>query len=137
MTQSLSETIKAANQVLIVDGQLAAVGDYFASDYLVNLTDHEMTGGHKIVKDSIKMLRHSFPDVRLELEVFLESDTRIAWQRTLRGTHRAAYRGFPATGQQLVWRDMVVTQFRDGLIAQEWLVTDVAEQLLRTSTHKK
>lgn len=38
--------------------------------------------------------------------------------------------GFPATGRPIVWRDMLTTQFRDGLISEEWAVSDLAERLL-------
>ena len=56
---------------------------------------------------------------------------RIAWQRTLRATHKGDYMGFPATGKKLVWRDMVTSRFQDGLIQEDWVITDLAEQLLR------
>ncbi len=41
-------------------------------------------------------------------------------QRTLRGTHQGDFMGFPACGRLIVWRDMVTSQFRDGLIAEDW-----------------
>ena len=54
-----------------------------------------------------------------------------SWQRTHRGTHKGDFRGFPATGRRIVWRDMIVTRFRGGLIAEEWAISDLAERLLR------
>jgi predicted ester cyclase len=38
--------------------------------------------------------------------------------------------GFPATGRRVVWRDMIVSRFVDGVIAEDWVVTDLAERLL-------
>jgi hypothetical protein len=53
-----------------------------------------------------------------------------------RGTHENKFKRFPASGLQVVWRDMVTSQFRDGLIAEEWVITDFAEQLLFSRNHK-
>jgi hypothetical protein len=38
--------------------------------------------------------------------------------------------GFPATGRPIVWRDMVTSRFQDGRIAEDWVLTDLAERLL-------
>jgi len=35
-----------------------------------------------------------------------------------------------ASGHRIVWRDMVASRFRDGRIAEEWVITDLAERLL-------
>lgn len=61
----------------------------------------------------------------------MEGTGRVAWQRTLRGTHRDTFQGFPPTGREIVWRDMFTSRFHNGLIAEEWVVTDLAERLLR------
>ena len=66
----------------------------------------------------------------MKVEVFVEDDNRIAWQRTVRATHRADFMGFPASGRRITWRDMFVSRFRGGLIAEEWAVPDLAERLL-------
>jgi predicted ester cyclase len=76
------------------------------------------------------MYRRAFPDLQVEVEVLVEGTDRVAWQRTLRATHLGDFKGFPATGRPIVWRDMVTSRFRDGLIAEDWLVTDLADRLL-------
>jgi predicted ester cyclase len=75
-------------------------------------------------------LRRAFADVQVDVQIFVNSRDRIAWQRTLRGTHHRAFKGFPATWRTIVWRDMVTSRFEDGLIAEEWVITDLAERLL-------
>jgi hypothetical protein len=30
----------------------------------------------------------------------------------------------------MTWREMAVSQFKDGLIVEEWVITDLAEQFL-------
>lgn len=128
---SLVSTIQEANAALIQDGKLDAVEDFFTVDYVAHATDFDLTGGPDAIRAYLAMLRDAFPDIRVEVEVLVEAEDRIAWQRTLRATQEGAFQGFPASGRQIVWRDMIASRFRDGLIAEEWVVTDLAERLLR------
>ncbi len=130
MDRSLASKIRAANSTLMADGNLDAVGEFFTLDYVAHLTDQDMTGGHGAIRTVVGMYRRAFPDLQIEVEVLVEAGDRVAWQRTLRGTHRGDFKGFPATGRPIVWRDMVTSRFRDGLIAEDWVITDLAERLL-------
>jgi len=127
---SAGSLIRAANQVLIVEGDLDAVGRFFAPGYVAHLTDSDMNGGHEAIRGFVAGLRRAFPDVAVELEILVEAGDRIAWQRTLRATHFHTFRGFPATGKGIVWRDMVTSRIEDGLIAEDWSISDLAERLL-------
>lgn len=129
MGRSLASKIQAANSALIADGNLDAVGEFFRPDYVAHGTDQDMKG-HAAIRSFLGMLRRAFPDLQVEVEILVEGKDRVAWQRTLRGTHRGDFMGFPASGRQVVWRDMVTSEFRDGLIAEDWVITDLAERLL-------
>jgi predicted ester cyclase len=89
-----------------------------------------MKGGHSAVRKFLATLLHAFPDLRVEVEILVDGKDRIAWQRTLRGTHRGSKKGFPASGRKIVWRDMITSRFRDGRIAEDWVITKLAERLL-------
>ena len=130
MNQSLASKIEAANSTLLAGGALDAVSDFFTPDYIVHLTDQDLAGGHDLVRNALAMYRSAFPDIRIEVEILVEAKDRVAWQRTIRGTHKGAFKGFPATERSMVWREMVTSRFHDGLIAEEWLVSDLAERLL-------
>jgi steroid delta-isomerase-like uncharacterized protein len=130
MDRSLAAKIEAANSALMADGNLEAVAEFFTSDYVAHLTDEDMTGGHDAIRRVLGMYRRAFADLTVEVEILVEGKDRVAWQRTLRATHRGDFKGFPATGRRIVWRDMVTSRFRDGLIAEDWLITDLAERLL-------
>ena len=136
MEKSCASTIQAANTALITNGDLDAVGDFFTPDYVVHLTDRVMRGGHNKIQDIISTLRLSFPDIQVEVDILFEGERRVAWQRIMRGTHEGTFKGFPASGVQMVWRDMVVSQFHNGLIAEKWVVTDLAERLLLSRKRK-
>ena len=131
MDKSLASVIQAANSALIADGNLDAVGDFFTPDYVAHLTDQDMGGGHGDIRRVLRMYQSAFPDLKVEVEILVEGADRVAWQRTLRGTQQGECMGFPASGREVVWRDMLTSRFRDGLIAEDWVVTDLAERLLR------
>ncbi len=132
MNRSHAAKIHAANSALLANGDLESVGDFFTPDYVAHLTGQNLTGGHGAIRRVLGMIRRAFPDLQVEVEILLEGKDRVAWQRTLRGTQRGEFKGFPACGRRIVWRDMVTSRFRDGLIAEEWVITDLAERLLRT-----
>ena len=130
MNRSHASRIQAANLALIVNGDLAAIGEFFKPDYVAHLTGQDMTGGHHAVRTIVAMYRRAFSDIQVDVEILVKVRDRVAWQRTLRATHTGTFKGFPATGRPIVWRDMVTSRFQDGLIAEDWVITDLAERLL-------
>jgi len=130
MSRAQVSQIEAANSALIVNGDLGAIGEFFSPDYVAHLTDQTMTGGHDVVRKFVSAYRRVFCDTQIEVEILVKAKNRVAWQRTLRATHKGNFKGFPATGRPIVWRDMVTSRFHDGLIAEDWVITDLAERLL-------
>lgn len=131
MRMSLASKIKAANQALLVDGNQVAIAEFFTPDYVAHLTDQDLTGGHDDIRQIVRMYHRAFTAIQVEVEILVKEKDRVAWQRTLRAVHKGHFKGFPATHRAIVWRDMVTSQFREGLIAEEWVLTDLAERLLR------
>ncbi len=130
MNTSRAAKLRAANAALVVEGDLDAVGEFFTPDYVVHVTGRDMHNGHDGVRGFLVMLRKAFEELQVEVEVLVEAKDRVAWQRTVSGTHRGNFMGFPATGRKMVWRDMLTSRFDDGLIAEEWAISDLAERLL-------
>lgn len=130
MDQSHAATIRAANEAVLTRGQLDAADRFFTSDYVVHVTGRDVASGPDFVRQFVGMLRRAFSDLEVEVEILVESGDRVAWQRTIRGTHTGPFQGFPATHVRVVWRDMVTSRFLDGRIAEEWAVSDLAERLL-------
>ena len=130
MSASLFAIVQSAASQLIEHGELPLIGQYFSQDYVVHLTGLDYGGGHKIVQAAITQIRKAFPDLRVDVDILLEGVDRVAWQRTMRGVQQGAFKGFPACNRQVVWREMLVSRVENGLIVEEWLSTDLAEQLL-------
>ena len=130
MSRSYVSRIEAANLALMTQGNIDVIAEFFTEDYIAHLTEQDMTGGHAAIRKIIELYRKAFPDLQAQVEILVTNKDRIAWQRTMRGTHKGSFKGFPATGRSIVWRDMVTSRFEGSLIAEEWVVTDLAEQLL-------
>ncbi|MEM7503034.1 MAG: ester cyclase [Pseudomonadota bacterium] len=131
MSASPADRIRAANDALLVRGDLESVGEFFDPNYEVHLTDEDLRGGHTLVRRAVGSLRESFTNLTVRVDVLLANGERVAWQRLLEGEHTVNYAGFPATGRPIAWRDMVVSRLRNDLIVEEWIVSDLAERLLR------
>lgn len=139
MNQHAKEQILSATSALFRDGQFEAIGKHFAPDYVVHIAGQDLRGGPKLIRSVIELYRGAFPDLAVDVQFFLESADTVSWQRTMRATHTGAFKGFPATGQPIVWREMVVSRFYNSLIIEEWVVTDLAERLLfarKSLSHK-
>lgn len=128
--ESLITKIEAANQELIVKGNYDAIPRFFSPGYVAHLTDQEMGGGHQPIRAFLEMYHRAFPDIRVQVEILVEGMDRVAWQRILRGKQEGAFKGFPATDREIVWRDVVTSRFHEGLIVEEWVISDLAERLL-------
>lgn len=130
MARSRVSTIEDANAELMARGRLEAIAEFFTPDYVAHLTDQDMTGGHDAIRRVLGLYHTAFTDIRVDVEILVKARDRVAWQRTLRAVHDGGFKGFPGTGQPIAWRDMVTSRFQNGLIAEEWIVTDLAERLL-------
>jgi len=129
MGQSNEERVRFANAEIIGKGNLAAVEEVFATDYVVH------TGGKdykspEFVRRFVGQLRSAIPDIRVvDVEFLIQVADTIVWQRTLSGTHQGNMMGIPPTGQKVEWKDMLVTRFKGEKIAEEWAVSELAGQL--------
>jgi predicted ester cyclase len=130
MNQPARNQILNATSALFREGQVEAISKYFATDYVVHITDQDLRGGPALVRSVVELYRGAFPDLSVEVQFFLESSDTVGWQRTMRATHTGTFKGFPGTGQPIVWREMVVSRFSGSLIVEEWVVTELAERLL-------
>jgi predicted SnoaL-like aldol condensation-catalyzing enzyme len=121
--------IQAANDRILNQGDLEAISEFFLPDYLNHGVDGDVVGP-EIIARFVGNLREAFPDIRVEIEVLSTAGDMVTWLRTHRGTHEGDLMGVPASGHEIVWQDIVVTRYQDGMIAEEWGVSELGGQLL-------
>ena len=130
MDSARAKLIQEANAVIVAGQALDAVGRFFTEDYRVDAG--AVTGtGHAFIRKALRLTQRAFPTLAVTVEILVDDGARVAWMRTLTGRHDGTYQGFPATGRRVTWREMVTSELREGRIAREWLLSDLAEQLLR------
>ena len=124
------ERITFANDEILGKGNLDVVGEVLATDYVAHAGGNDYKG-HEFIRQFVGRLRSAIPDLQVvEVAPLLQAGDMIAWQRTLSGTHKADMMGIPPTGQKVEWREMVVTRFDGEKIAEDWVVSELAGQLL-------
>lgn len=130
----LSDKIHAANEHLVEKGEASGLAACFSPDYIAHIGDTTRTG-HSVVRRFTDQLLKSFSGLTVRVQVLMETEDRIAWQRTMSGVQTGSIQGFPASNAKVTWHDNVISRFENGLIAEEWVVTDLAEALLRSRKH--
>jgi steroid delta-isomerase-like uncharacterized protein len=65
-------------------------------------------------------LRVAFPDMTLAIDDVVAEGDRVAFRGTLRGTHRSAFLGVPATGRTVAVAIMDIIRVEGGLIVEHW-----------------
>ena len=121
--------IREANEVLLNQGDLDRVSEFFLPTYLNHSAAGENTGSDLIV-GFVRGLREAFPDLQVEIEILAADGNRVTWLRTHRGTHQGEYMGVPGSGREIVWRSMAVSRYENEMIAEEWGVSELGPHLL-------
>lgn len=124
------EKIRNAAGQLIEKGNLAVVDAAFAVDYLAH-AQGKLYKGHDFIIRWEKQLRRAFPDLSIkDIRIFAEEGNKISWLRTLQGTHQVNLMGIPPSGKKVIWNEMLVSRFEGDKIAEEWIVSELAGQLM-------
>ena len=116
---------------LVEMGNYDIIDDLFSSEYLAH-ADNKVYRGHPFLKRYVRQIRQAIPDIKIKkLEVLSQSEDRLTSQRFYSGTHSASLMGIPASKKRVSWYEMIVTRFEDEKIVEEWIVSDLAFQLMR------
>ena len=130
--QDLQDLIVQANEELIGRRNASRATEYFTPKYVIHLSDREVAGtGPEFVQDFLRQLLNAFTDLEVEVEILVASGDRIAWVRTMAGTHKSDFMGLPGSGQRVTWREMLVSRIDEGKIAEEWHVSDLVANIVR------
>lgn len=122
--------IKLANAHLIGQGNIGSIESFFSHDYVAHSGEKSFKG-HKFIKQFVGQLRKTIPDIRiLNVEFLSQTSNTITWQRTLIGTHKVNIKGIPASNRKVKWTEMIVSRFDKGKIAEDWLVSELAGELM-------
>ena len=76
------------------------------------------------LKAMVGALRRAFPDLSNTVNYMIAEGDLVAQHVTTRGTMRGEMAGMPPSGKQATWDAFHLVRFRDGKIAEHWVVVD-------------
>ncbi len=124
---SAEENKALARQLLeevINKGNMAAVDEYFASNYV----EHDVPPGVPPTREGLKMLftafRAAFPDLHYTLEDELAAGDKVVHRIMGHGTMKGDFQGIKATGKHGMWQEMHIARFEGGKVVEHWQVVD-------------
>lgn len=124
------EFIKSALKQLTEEGKHEAIATYFSANYVAHANNKKYEG-HNFLTRWNKQFQAAFQNPKVVKLKFLSRENQlITWQRALSATHIKSLRGIPASHKKVIWNEMVVSRFEDGKIAEEWLVSELAGELM-------
>ena len=62
----------------------------------------------------------AFPDLHITVEDMVGEGDKVAWRLNVTGTHKAEFRGVPATGLEVSFGAQYIFEFRNGKIVRRW-----------------
>ena len=106
-----------------VEGCMARI----APDLIINLAElPEPQHGRDVWRQGFEMMKHAFPDLQAHIEDIFGAQDKVAVRLRFRGTHSGEFLGFPATGRAIEYVSHEFYRVADGLIAEEWICSDMA-----------
>jgi steroid delta-isomerase-like uncharacterized protein len=135
---ALQATISPAANVELVRAGLQAfnAGDtdkcmaLAAPDLISNLAElPEPQHGREAWRQGFEMMRRACPDLQAHIEDIFAAEDKVAVRLRFRGTHSGEFLGIPATGRTVEYVSHEFYRIAGGLIAEEWLCSDMATLL--------
>ena len=103
-------------------GNFAALGAILTPDFVLHSPD-EVRGADGL-SSMVERYRSALPDLELTIDHQFAAGDYVASRFTIRGTHDGDLMGVPASGRAVEFTGITISRCRDGLIAEEWELTD-------------
>jgi steroid delta-isomerase-like uncharacterized protein len=111
-------------------GDLDACMELASPDLIINLAElPQPLHGRETWRQGAEMFRRAFPDLHAEIEDIFGSGDRVAVRLRMHGTHEGEYLGIAATGRAVSYVSHEFYRVEGGLIAEEWICSDMASLL--------
>jgi steroid delta-isomerase-like uncharacterized protein len=111
---------------LLLQGRTDAVADLLTDDF--RITVHGAPGvlvGRDAWRSNVAIMSASFSDLTAEVEHTVAEGDLVAVNVRYTARHTGEFLGVPATGRTVEYGSLEHYRFRDGLIAEEWIASDI------------
>jgi steroid delta-isomerase-like uncharacterized protein len=105
-------------------GNLGAVDELIADNFVDHTPPPKVPDNKAGLKQTVRMFRSAFPDIRLTIEDMIEEGNKVAVRLVTHGTHKGELMGIAPTGRTISVNEEHFMRFADGKIAEHWGVED-------------
>ena len=111
-------------------GDAAACLALTTPDLVMNLAEvPEPQHGQDVWRQGFELIKRAFPDLRAHVEDIVAAGDKVAVRVRFRGTHTGEFVGLAATGRTVEYTSHEFYRIEGGLIAEEWICSDMATLL--------
>jgi steroid delta-isomerase-like uncharacterized protein len=102
-----------------------SVGTLLAEDFAFYGSLGTPTLGHAEFLKIVRSVRASLANYNCAILECVTEEPKAFARMRFSGTHVAVFRGFAPTGKQVQWNGAALFSFRDGLINELWVLSDL------------
>ena len=103
---------------------LSAFDRFCADDYLWHGMDGAEVRGLEPFKREVEVFFDAFPDICVDVLDIVAAGNRAAVRFRESGTQRGSFAGTLPTGTRASWDGMAIYRVENGLLVEEWSVSD-------------
>lgn len=115
---------------LVAAGRLDEVVAFLTEDFRITVHGApETLVGRDAWRGNVAIMYASFSDLTLKIRHELAAGDLVAFNITYTARHTGEFLGIPATGRTVSWQSLEHYRVSDGLIAEEWIASDIGTLL--------
>ena len=107
-------------------GDMAAVDELFASDYVRHTAGQPDLQGREALKQHVKAIHTAWPDFHCTPEIMVAEGDKVAVRWRITGTHQGTAWGIPPTGNKTDFVSVIFHRIAGGKVVEEWEVNETA-----------
>src|SRR3712207_4382053 len=107
-------------------GNLAAVDDYIAADYVEHALPPGSQQGRDALKQFVALFHEAFPDVKVTMHDIFGRGDRVAYRWSASGTHLGEWAGIPPTGLHMTTTGITIHRIVGGKCVEGWVSVDIS-----------
>jgi steroid delta-isomerase-like uncharacterized protein len=119
-TEQNKEIVRDYIGRLFTKGDLTAIDDYLAEDYVDHDPPFGTPGGRAGMRGAAAMFRDAFPDWHTEVGHLIAEGDLVCERFTASGVQRGAVMGVPPTGNTVTLPGIQIFRISGGKIAERW-----------------
>ncbi|MGV9270881.1 ester cyclase [Kitasatospora sp. NPDC003701] len=114
------ETVRAFIDALFTKGDLTAVDEYLAEDFLNHDPPFGSDTGREGMRGAAALFRGAFPDWHATPDFLVAENDMVVEHFSATGTQLGEILGAPATGRTVTLRGINIFRVREGRIVERW-----------------